>query len=581
MRYLVAVAILLLQFSSHAQQSNYFNDSLYIIQRDVKITLKDGVRLNAYVIRYKEDTAPMPVILMINCYPSVDGWRTVQRYLRRGMAAVLVYNRGKEKSEGIFEPFERDAEDNYDVIDWISKQSWCNGSIGMYGGSYLGFATWAACKKMHPALKTIVPLVAVAPGIDYPMHNNVFMSYMLRWINYTTNNKMADGANFNNEQYWNTLYKNQFSNGLSFTRLDSLDGSPDIIFQRWLKHPNYDDYWSSMIPYTPEEYSRIDIPILTVTGYFDADQRGAMYYYNMHNRYGPKEAVKNHYLLIGPWDHSGAQTFPQRTIGTYKVDKDALVPVLPIVMDWFDHVLRGKSRPKMLKDRVNYFVMDGAWKHSASLETMNSDTMNLFLSPAMGNWHKLSLKANDSKESLTWTFEFGNDLARGNAEENDPLDEHFLQAKDQLVFDSEPLQHDVEISGTPIADLFMNINKLDMDLYLSIYEVSPGGKTFQLSKTLQRLSYISSREKRTLIEPGEINRYIFTNSYFTAKKIKKGSVIRFVLKPMNSPGWQKNYGTGKDVSEETGSDASPVIIQLLTGGKYKSNLLIPFTILSN
>ena len=181
--FFVAIAFLAILASASAQTSNYYNDSLYTIQQDVKIPMKDGIRLSAVVIRHKADTMPVPVMLMISCYPRDDEWRSIQFYLRKGMAGVLVHARGKAKSEGVFKPFEDEATDNYEVIDWISKQGWCNGGIGMYGGSYLGFAQWATCKKMHPALKTIVPMVAVAPGIDYPMHNNVFMSYMLRWIN--------------------------------------------------------------------------------------------------------------------------------------------------------------------------------------------------------------------------------------------------------------------------------------------------------------------------------------------------------------------------------------------------------------
>lgn len=573
--------ILFLYQSVNAQQNSYYKDSLYTIQQDVKIPMKDGIMLNAYYIRHKNDSGPLPVMLMISCYPGNGDWRSMQHFLRPGMAAVMVYVRGKEKSEGIFEPFEHEAEDNYEVIDWISKQTWCNGSIGMYGGSYLGFTQWAACKKMHPALKTIVPMVAVAPGVDYPMHNNVFMSYMLRWINLTTNNKMSDGANFNDEKYWNALYRENFVHGRSFNRLDSMDGAADKIFQRWLQHPDYDQYWSSMIPSTPEEFSRINIPILTVTGYFDADQRGAIYYYDRHNRYGPKEAVKNHYLLIGPWDHLGAQSYPQRKIGSYTVDNAALVPVLPVVMDWFDHVLRGKERPSILKDRVNYFVIGGRWKHSPTLADMNNDTLQFFLQGGMENWHHLTDDAREAKGSVSVGFDFTNKLSDWRPSEIDILDETYGLGSDQFVFDSKPLLFDIEISGSPIADLYINMNKRDLDLYISFYEVTADGKSFQLSKTVQRLSYVASREKRNLAETGKLNRFIFNNLYFVSKKIKKGSVIRLVVKPLNNPSWQKNYGTGKAVNEEDGKDASPLIMQIFTGKKYKSNILIPYTFAPN
>lgn len=80
-----------------------------------------------------------------------------------------------------YTPYENESTDIYDILDYISKQPWCNGSIGMYGGSYTGFSQWATVKKIHPALKTIVPQVAVMPGFDTPMENNVQLNLSLYW----------------------------------------------------------------------------------------------------------------------------------------------------------------------------------------------------------------------------------------------------------------------------------------------------------------------------------------------------------------------------------------------------------------
>ena len=83
----------------------------------------------------------------------------------------------------VITPYENEQDDIYDIIDWISKQEWCNGKVGMYGGSYTGFSQWSTVKNSHPALKTIVPQVAVMPGFDAPMENNVQMNLGLYWPN--------------------------------------------------------------------------------------------------------------------------------------------------------------------------------------------------------------------------------------------------------------------------------------------------------------------------------------------------------------------------------------------------------------
>jgi hypothetical protein len=87
------------------------------------------------------------------------------------------------------------------------------------------------CKKLHPALKTIVPQVAVGIGIDYPAQNNIFMSYMLQWIQYVTNNKLTDEVDFANAVKWDSINTKWYKSGKSFRSLDTISGKPSKIFQ--------------------------------------------------------------------------------------------------------------------------------------------------------------------------------------------------------------------------------------------------------------------------------------------------------------------------------------------------------------
>ena len=125
----------------------------------------------------------------------------------------------------------------------------------------------------------------------------------------------------------------------------------------------------------------------------------------------------------------------------------------------------------------------------------------------------------------------------------------------------------------------MSINQKDIDLQVDFYEISPDGKSFQFSNFIQRASFYHNRSKRQLVRPGKIYPYHFTNSFFTSKLIKKGSLIRVVVMPVNSREWEKNYGTGKEVSTETMANATAFNIRLFTGGKYNSSILMPCVIL--
>lgn len=250
-------------------------ENAVVVDTAVKITLADGVQLNG-ILAYPRQQGPFPVILKISCYPYENKQYDRNRckaWADSGYAAMVVFVRGKEHSGGVFYPFENDAADNYEVIDWISRQHWCNGKVGMYGGSYLGFSQWAAAKKLHPALKTIVPQAAVAPGVDYPVRNGVFTTYPLQWLKFVRNRAYLDTVQMNDVQRWKRLAANHLLKGAAFNRFDATEGHYDTVFQRWLAHPAADSFWQRMIP-GKEEFAGINIPILTTTGYFDGDQRG-------------------------------------------------------------------------------------------------------------------------------------------------------------------------------------------------------------------------------------------------------------------------------------------------------------------
>jgi len=84
----------------------------------------------------------------------------IKKSIDKGYIGAIAYTRGKRYSPDEIFPYEHEANDAYDIIDWLSKQQWCDGRIGMFGGSYNGFTQWAATKKLHPALQTIVPYVS-------------------------------------------------------------------------------------------------------------------------------------------------------------------------------------------------------------------------------------------------------------------------------------------------------------------------------------------------------------------------------------------------------------------------------------
>ena len=529
-------------------------DAREFIIKKVLIKTGDGSIVQALVVRKKELLGKLPSVFIFNIYiDSTNDLSKAKRYALAGYAGIVASTRGKGSSPQEIEPFEHDASDAYDVINWISRQPWSNKKVGMTGGSYLGFSQWAAAKTMHPALKTIMPEVAVGIGIDYPMYGNIFISYMLQWIHYVTNNKQTDYTDFNNSEYWNFLFKKWYREGASFRSLDTLEGRPNAIFQRWLKHPSFDQYWQNMAA-SSDDFSKITIPVLTTTGYFDDDQRGAMYYYRQHYLHKPNA---NHYLVIGPYNHGGAQSYPSKEVNGYQVDSVATTfNFNDLSIQWFNYILKDSMKPPLLKDKVNYEVMGAnEWKHASSLEKMNNDTLNFYLgSTRIDEDYKLE-STSAGNEFIKQEVDFKT--------RNDTTDSHeylnvdsILLIRNALTFISKPFEKPVIINGSFTGMLRAGINKKDMDVRINMYEQMPDGKYFTLGYTYIRASYAKDRSKRQLLNAGMKEDIPVTDAFATCKQLSVGSRLIIVVGIIKTNDQQINYGTGKDVSDETIADAN-------------------------
>lgn len=537
MRFLLTVFILTIYTTAFAQQATS-NDSIYTIQDSVLIPTKSGINISAIIVRKKANKNPLPAILFYTTYNQGSGDAIFgKRSADKDYVGIVAYARGIRIDLKHYAPYEHEGTDIYDIIEWISKQSWCNGSIGMFGGSYTGFSQWATAKNVHPALKTIVPQVAVMPGYDAPMENNVPFGGILPWAN--------DNI-YKNKPYKRELVFEWFENGNSFRSLDSLGGQPNPIFQKWLAHPAYDSYWQSMVP-TPVEYTKINIPVLSTTGYYDGSQIGAIQYFKLHTKYN-KNA--NHYFVIGPYDHWGGQRKPAKNLMGYEIDSIANISMMTLAYDWLDYILKGKPKPELLKNKFNYQVMGtNEWKHSSTLEKINNDTLTFYLD-------KASLKSSKpkKKEFQKQTIDFKNREVE-NTYYTPEIIFDTLDASNGLVFTTEPFQKDFNINGSFSGNLWTTINKKDLDVSLALYELMADGKYFFLTRYVGRASFAKDNTKRQLLKPNKRENISFDNTRFVSKKINKGSRLVILLNINKHPFEIINYGSGKPVSDETIKDA--------------------------
>jgi uncharacterized protein len=538
MKYLIYTISLLITYTNVFGQQTDTSNNNYIIQDSVSIPTRCEIDISAIIVRKKTNTQPLPVVLFYTTYyqGKTDDY-FAKLSADRDYIGIVAYARGIRTNLKEYAPYEHEGTDVYDIIDWISKQTWCNGKVGMYGGSYTGYSQWATLKNIHPALKTIVPQVAVMPGFDAPMENNVPYGNILGWAN--------DNI-YKNKPYDRGLVFEWFKKGSSFRSIDSLGNQPNPIFQKWLQHPDYDFYWQSMVP-TPEEYSKINIPILSTTGYYDGSQICAIQYFKLHNKYN-KNA--NHYFVLGPYDHWGGQSKPQKNLMGYEIDPVANISMRELAFQWLDYILKDKPKPELLKDKVNYQVMGtNEWRHVPSLQAINNDTLTFYF-----DHNTLVNKKPKKKEYELQSVDFKERTNQNNYYTPEIIFDT-LDASNGLIFKTEPFISDFSINGSFTGNLFATINKKDMDVSLALYEQTPDGKYFFLTRYVGRASYAKDNSKRQLLKPNKKESIPFNNTRFISKKISKGSRLIILLNINKHPFEIINYGSGKPVSEETIKDA--------------------------
>ncbi len=528
----------------------------YIVEDGVTIRTRDGTRLSALVIRPRAAVRPLPALLEFTIYESQNYARECAAH---GYVGVVAYARGKRASVDPVIPYEHDGADARAVIEWIAGQTWSDGRVGMYGSGYSGFTSWAAAKRMPSALKAIATAAADAPGIDVPLQGGIFQNSAYRWSLHATNTRAADETRLHDELRWRAFDERWYRSGRRYRDLGRSYGRPNPIFIRWLNHPSYDRYWQKMLPHGAE-FAHVDIPVLTVTGYYAPSEPGDLYYFAQHLKHAPHA---DHRLLVGPYDDAGVDAAePAPLLEGYAIDPAARVDLHELRYQWFDHVFKGATLPPLLAQAVNYQVMGAnTWRHASSLEAMAPERSRYYLDAAPSGFAasraglRLSAQRSAHEAFVPQTVDFADRKDADVAPR--PILARSLAIRDEKIFVSEPVREGTEIAGLLSGRLDFAVNKTDMDVELSLYELLATGDYIRLFSPAHafRASYARDRAHRRLLRAGERQVLAFASERITARQLKAGSRLVVVLGIVKRPDREVNYGTGNDVSEESISDA--------------------------
>jgi uncharacterized protein len=579
----VSVILFLFAFTSFSQSDKIKQIEILYLQ---KIPARDGINLSATIIKPKELKEKLPALFMLTPYSADQNQLNAEFYAKNGYVVVTVDTRGRGNSEGICTPFSTvDGKDGFDVCKWITQQPWSNGKIGMYGGSYVGMVQWQTLKEMPPGLKTIVPTASVCPGIDFPKRNNIFYTYVGPYMAFISG-KIPNRTSFTDIDYWRQVYLPFFSGKTPYSKMMDASGIKNEDFGRWIKHPAYDEFWKEIIP-AEKEYKQFNIPVLTITGYYDDDQTGALYYYNNFMKYAPPLAKDNHYLVMGPWDHSGTRR-PQTELGELKFDKNCVIDINQLHLDWFNWTLKNGSKPEFLKDKVVYYVMGkNEWKFTHSLDNFKNSVMLLYLNSANGKamdvFHSGYMIHESPNSQVPDTFSYDpldTRWADYDLEEGHLINYSLFKTREAykgtgLIYHSNPVDKNITIAGQIKLTTWISMDVKDADFEILLYEVKQDGSAVFLTTDYLRARYRNSLEKEEFPASGDICKYEFKTPYLFVRTISNGSRLRLIIRPMNSPHYQKNFLSGGNISEETSADAMRGHFSLFHNIEHNSYIEIP------
>ena len=533
----------------------------YVAEDRVLIKTPAGASIFAVVVRPRSDAKTLPALLEYTIY--VNSPNYAKECAAHGYVGVVAYTRETPQSPYRVVPYQNDGDDARSVIDWIARQPWSDGRVGMYGGSYSGFTQWAAAKRLPPALQAIATEAPTAPGIDFPMRDHVFRNSAYRWVFNVTNKKGWDATY--NDARWLALEQRWYQSGKSYFEFDHTDQRPNLFFHRWLHHPSYDGFWQKLIPYR-QQFAQINIPVLTTAGYFGGDEIGALYYFTQHYQYNPGA---NHTLLVGPYDDNVLERAPSATLRGYQLDPVALIDLHELRYQWFDFVFKGAPKPALLADRVNFEVMGAnEWRHVPSLEAMANGSQRFFLDAARsGDEHVLAQQNSSGATSVRQSVNFADRSDATWAPQFNILG-NGPQSHNSLKFVSDPLPNPIEVNGLISGRLDFTVNKMDMDLTVALYELLPSGDYLELFDPGYefRASYARDRVHRNLLKAGERQQLSFTSDRLTSRRLQAGSRLVVVLGVNKRSDQQINYGGGDDVSAEAlADDDTPLKIRWYSG----------------
>jgi len=534
------------------------------------VPMNDDVKLATLVYLPDDGTdGPFPVVFIRTPYGIGDALgsgpliRGYWHYCTRGYAVVLQACRGTaywdpaNRSEGVWQPCINEPTDGAEALEWIADQPWCDGNIGMQGGSYVGYTQWACSMSGNPALKCIIPESSMGTVFsDQPYMGGGFVEGFAYYSFWMMDKPILPGKS------WTDILHHR-----PFIEIDSFATGEDL--PQWntvMQHWTNDAYWKKQDWYE-EQYPR-DFAGFQISGWFDDDFPGTRRNWEVMQR----NRDEHQRLIIGPWKHGYNR---DRKLNGYSFGNDALRDDIWLIKQkWYDRFLKGIDNG-VDETVVEYFIIgDNEWRTASRWPPADAEAQKWYFH-SNGSAHRLTTAGKLTREAPVqieprdiYTYDpldpapnwMSFDQMKGWQDvQSFPYDfQNIEKRSDIVVYTSDPLAEDLTIAGDVLVELYASCDVRDTDWWAHISDVHPDGVSIRYSVGMIRARFRNNEDRvHHVFGENFVAEEFLTGSFDDVMKyiisipsialtFKKGHQIRIAIANACDNYGFPNSNTGKD-----------------------------------
>lgn len=557
----------------------------------VMVPMRDGVRLATDIYRPKDAEGELPLVFIKTPY----NFNTLRgatldwafEAVSRGYAVAVQNERGRYYSEGEWELLGNPRTDGYDALSWFAEQPWSSGAIATLGCSSSAEWQMALAAQQHPAHKAMVPMAAGAgigrvgefweQGNWYKggVHQTLF-SVWLYSVQQQLYPRFPEGTDEETLRRLRKLYdlapempevdwKKQLAKLPAIDWLEDAGANSGPMRELMRRGPGDPAWFEGGLYHDNEPFG---VPAFWFNSWFDVSQGPNLALYNHVREHGATQAVREgQYMVVAPTLHCAFYRIPEHEdyiAGELNVG-NAWFPLYEQIFAFLDHYLKGEDSEAFEQlPRVQYYTMGrNAWASAAQWPPAQVQTRTLYLhsggsaNSLYGDGQLLDAAAEDGADTFVYDpmnpvpALGGGVCCNGGASEGGSFDQRGIEARaDVLVYTSEPLEDDLEVTGSVQPVLYVSSDAPDTDFTVKLVDVYPDGSAWNVDDTIFRARYREGYDQPTLMEAGEVYE-LRPTPLSTSYLFKAGHRLRVEISSSKFPQYMRNLNTGSTNVEET------------------------------